>query len=343
MHPSRTARAPGPAPSAAPSRTRMGRSRLPPASATCSPRSRTSWTGRVGQLAVDLRLAGPERVADHELESRSRSDALQAEAHGARLVDGCHGHPHRSADDGERQRGAAGELGVRVRLERPVLPPQHEAGESSAERRSGDPQEHAVAFAPVPAAERHRVGPAARREVAVRARPRAGSGRRGGPSRPPRGTAAARAGGSGCSNGAATTGTPAPASRAGRASDSSASGRDRRRRRAGSRAPASPCCARRRPRAGARRPRPRLARTISTSVHAARPVGRAHRAQRRTARGRRAASPRARAPRGSASGRGPGAGSPRAARRRRSGRRPRRRWPLAMRGSRTSPPPGAAG
>jgi hypothetical protein len=43
--------------------------------------------GRVGQLPVDLRLAGAERVAE-ELEQTLSEDAFHAEAHAARLATG---------------------------------------------------------------------------------------------------------------------------------------------------------------------------------------------------------------------------------------------------------------
>ena len=65
----------------------MGRSRFPPASATCSPSSRTSWTGESASSRLISTSQARSDVAD-ELEQTFPEDAFHAEAHGTRLATG---------------------------------------------------------------------------------------------------------------------------------------------------------------------------------------------------------------------------------------------------------------
>ena len=248
----------------------MGRRRLPPASATCCPRSRTSCTGEPAS-SRSISASQPRERVTHEPEDALAQNAVQAETHAGRLLAAGAGPSARaapSADDGEREGGAAGELGVRVRLERPVLPPQHESGRPLGQRSrrgSGGTRGHRRASPRRSRAARCRPGhsPSCRRS----GRPTGGSGPRGGPSRPPRGTAGPSP------PGAAARRAPRPP-----APPPRDEGRPRERHldaaRAlarppgASRGPGSPCCARPRSRGPARRRRAGAARVTSISVHA---------------------------------------------------------------------------
>src|SRR5262245_55471933 len=158
MQPSRTARPPASCPSAAPSRTRIGRRRLPPASATCSPSSRTSRTGEAAssQLisASHARSASPTcwRSRSLRTSSRSRLKGLVSRPAGAAS------HRHRSANGGERESGAARDHEIRVVDELPVLPTQDQPWHPPLKGRAGDSHKHAVTFAPVSRPLRRRVG-----------------------------------------------------------------------------------------------------------------------------------------------------------------------------------------
>ena len=65
----------------------MGRSRLPPASATCSPRSRTSWTGESASSRL-ISASQARSASPTSCEQALPEDAFQTEAHGTRLATG---------------------------------------------------------------------------------------------------------------------------------------------------------------------------------------------------------------------------------------------------------------
>ena len=203
MQPSRTARASGIRPERRAEQDQDGPETLAAGERDVLPEIPDELDRRVGQLAIDLRLAGTERVADEPQEPLPE-DAFHAEAHGTRLATGgTRGRiAHRSANDGERQGERRGELGVRVVLERPVLPHQHEpratprasaaAGirrNTRSPSRQSPPPNGTVSARPL-----DRRGPRS-------GRPTAGSGRRGGPVPASSRNRWAIAGGSGCSKG----------------------------------------------------------------------------------------------------------------------------------------------
>ena len=65
----------------------MGRSRFPPASATCSPSSRTSWTGESASSRLISASQARSAVLD-ELPQALAEDAFHAEAHATPLATG---------------------------------------------------------------------------------------------------------------------------------------------------------------------------------------------------------------------------------------------------------------
>ncbi len=87
MHPSRTPASTGIRPQRRAEENQDGPEPLPAGERDVLPELADELDGGVGQLAVDLHLAGAERVAD-ELEETLPEDAFHAEAHATRLAAG---------------------------------------------------------------------------------------------------------------------------------------------------------------------------------------------------------------------------------------------------------------